>query len=205
MKKKLYIPLALILVTGVIYFSQSGEESLGDYTQKISQVRKEKNEFMKSSTESPFYNQKEKFGKLKYFDPNLDFKVKARVERIETRSYLDLATSTGKSEKYLKFAYARFELKGQEMKLLLLKKASGGKSEPIFAAFADDSSGNSTYGGGRYLDLSFKNATRIELDFNLAYNPYCAYIESFSCPFPPAENILPIAITAGEKLYHENK
>lgn len=204
MIKKLYIPLALVLLAAVIYFSQSGKESLEDYRQKIVQERQEKNDFMKNSTESPFYNHKDGFEKLKYFEPNLDFKVKARVERIETRSYLDLATSTGKIEKYLKYAYAQFDLNGQEMKLLLLKKV-GGKGEPIFTAFADDTSGKTTYGGGRYLDLSFKNASRIELDFNLAYNPYCAYNESFSCPFPPAENILPVAITAGEKLYHDNK
>ena len=158
---------------------------------------------MKTSSESPFKNSVEAFEGLNYFPANLEFKVKAKIEHIETKSYLDLSTSTGQSEKYLKFAYAKFELKGQEMKLLLLKKVSGGKKEPIFTAFADDTSGKSTYGGGRYLDLSFKNATHIDLDFNLAYNPYCAYNDSFSCPFPPADNILPVSIEAGEKPYHE--
>ena len=72
----------------------------------------------------------------------------------------------------------------------------------LFLAFADETSANETYGAGRYLDLKkVPAATSIELDFNLAYNPYCAYNDSYSCPFPPAENILRIAIRAGEKKY----
>ncbi|MEQ6119093.1 DUF1684 domain-containing protein [Reichenbachiella sp. MALMAid0571] len=202
MSKKIIFPLIAVLVAAFIYFSQSGGESVEQYSEKIELARTEKEEFMKTSSESPFKNSTSEFEGLNYFPPNMEYKVKAKIEHIETKAYMDLATSTGQSEKYLKYAYAKFELKGQEMKLLLLKKVSGGKKEPIFTAFADDSSGKSTYGGGRYLDLSFKNATRIELDFNLAYNPYCAYNDSFSCPFPPAENILPVSIEAGEKSYH---
>jgi uncharacterized protein (DUF1684 family) len=73
----------------------------------------------------------------------------------------------------------------------------------LFLAFADATSGIETYGAGRYLDVKkVPAATSIELDFNLAYNPYCAYNENFSCPFPPKENVLKVAILAGEKSYH---
>lgn len=203
MSKKIILPLVAVLIIVFVYLSQSGGESVEDYKEKIETVRSEKEEYMKTSIESPFKNSSEPFTGLNYFPANLDYKVKAKIEQIETKSYLNLTTSSGRSEKYLKYAYAKFELKGQEMKLLLLKKANGSKKEPIFTAFADDTSGKSTYGAGRYLDLSFKNATRIDLDFNLAYNPYCAYNDSFSCPFPPSENILPVSIEAGEKPYHE--
>lgn len=203
MSKKIILPLVAVLIIAFVYLSQSGGESVEDYIEKIETVRSEKEEYMKTSIESPFKNSSKPFTGLNYFPANLDYKVKAKIEQIETKSYLNLTTSAGKSEKYLKYAYAKFELKGQEMKLLLLKKANGSKKEPIFTAFADDTSGKSTYGAGRYLDLSFKNATRIDLDFNLAYNPYCAYNDSFSCPFPPSENILPVSIEAGEKPYHE--
>ena len=72
----------------------------------------------------------------------------------------------------------------------------------LFLAFADETSARETYGAGRYLDLKkIGGATEIELDFNRAYNPYCAYAEGFSCPLPPPENILKIAIRAGEKTY----
>jgi uncharacterized protein len=74
----------------------------------------------------------------------------------------------------------------------------------LFLAFADATSANETYGAGRYLDLKkVPGATSILLDFNQAYNPYCAYSDGFSCPFPPKENILTIAINAGEKKYHD--
>lgn len=203
MKTKIIIPIIVILVGGFVYFSQSAGESIEAYNQLIESSRKEKDDFMKTSSESPFKTADEEYSELSYFPPNLDFKVRAKIEPITTKSFLTLAVSTGDKEKYLKLAYAVFELKGQELRLLLLKKATGKKNEPIFTAFADDTSGGSTYGGGRYLDLSFKNAKKIDLDFNLAYNPYCAYNGDFSCPFPPSENVLPVAIEAGEKSYHD--
>ena len=73
----------------------------------------------------------------------------------------------------------------------------------LFLAFADATSGDETYGAGRYLDVKkVPGATTVTLDFNKAYNPYCAYSDNFSCPFPPKENILSIPIKAGEKVYH---
>jgi uncharacterized protein (DUF1684 family) len=203
MKTKIVIPIIVILVGGFIYFSQSGGESIEEYTQLIESSRKEKDDYMKTSSDSPFKSVKEEYTQLNYFSPNLDFKVRAKIEPITTKSFLTLGVSTGEKEKYLKYAYAIFELNGQELRLLLLKKATGKKNEPIFTAFADDTSGKSTYGGGRYIDLAFKNAKKIDIDFNLAYNPYCAYNGDFSCPFPPAENVLSVAIEAGEKPYHD--
>ncbi len=203
MKKNILIPLILFAIAATVYFSQSSEQPVEEYLAEIEEVRKEKHEYMTTSAESPFINDTLPFKGLKYFPPNPKFKVRARIEKLEKRSYLSLATSTGQNEKYLKYAYAHFTIDDQPLRLLLLKKANTGKKEPIFTAFADNTSGASTYGAGRYLDLDFKNASSIEIDFNLAYNPYCAYNESFTCPFPPAENILPIAIEAGEKNYHE--
>jgi uncharacterized protein (DUF1684 family) len=73
----------------------------------------------------------------------------------------------------------------------------------LFLAFADATSANETYGAGRYLDLKkVPGATTVTLDFNKAYNPYCAYSDKFSCPFPPKENVLKVAVRAGEKSYH---
>ncbi|MFT4738047.1 MAG: hypothetical protein ACI92W_002165, partial [Paraglaciecola sp.] len=69
----------------------------------------------------------------------------------------------------------------------------------FYLAFADVTSGSSTYGGGRYIDVTIGKSDKVVLDFNLAYNPYCAYAPDFSCPLPPRENILSLSIMAGEK------
>lgn len=185
----------------IIAFSllTSGEDPEA-YRQRILKERVEKNEFLKNSDTSPFNGKP--FKGLNYFEPDLDYKVMAKVEKIETTAYMNIPTSDGKVERYLKFAYAVFDLKDQRLKMLILKKMGMGSTSVIFTAFADDTSTEETYGGGRYLDLELKNARQIELDFNKAYNPYCEYNPKFSCPLPPSENILPIAIMAGEKNYH---
>ena len=75
----------------------------------------------------------------------------------------------------------------------------------LFLAFADETSAVDTYGAGRYLDVKkVPGSNTIVLDFNQAYNPYCAYVDKFSCPLPLPENLLKLAIRAGEKIYHQN-
>jgi uncharacterized protein (DUF1684 family) len=200
MKKNLFWILGIGLVLIVAYSLLTSGEDPEAYRQRILEERSEKNEFLRTSDTSPFKGKP--FKGLNYYEPNLDYKVLAKVEKIETKAYMNIATSDGKSERYLKFAYAVFDLKGQRLKILILKKAGLGSTSVIFTAFSDDTSNEETYGGGRYLDLELKNARQIELDFNKAYNPYCEYDPKFSCPLPPIENILPIAIEAGEKNYH---
>lgn len=187
-------------MTGVaIFLASSGEESAEEYIELVEKERKEKNEFMRTSSESPFTGKE--FGELKYYPIDPAYKVMANVNQFETKELVELGTSDGKVERYQKFAYVEFELKGERQKLTLLRQAGPGMQNVTFLAFADATSGDATYGGGRYLDLSVKNARQITLDFNKAYNPYCDYNPSFSCPLPLKENILSIAIEAGEKTY----
>lgn len=116
-----------------------------------------------------------------------------------------LPTSDNLEKKYLEYAFAEFELNGESCKLLILEIMEEGPYRgTLFLAFADATSANETYGAGRYLDVKkVPGASSVILDFNQAYNPYCAYSEKYSCPFPPKENILKIAIQAGEKKYHD--
>ena len=74
-------------------------------------------------------------------------------------------------------------------------------SDQLFLPFIDKTSGNETYGAGRYIDLDFPINKEIIVDFNKAYSPYCAYTDAYSCPFPPRSNQLDVAIEAGEKAY----
>jgi uncharacterized protein len=205
MKRSNLILLAgLAAVIAIIIFSLRGGKSAADYQAYIEKERNEKEAYLKSGEGSPFLMDSIPFTELHYFPINERFNVKAKLKPIESKKVLVLTTNDGKEQKYLEYAYAVFDLEGVENKLLILEVMDMGPQRgKLFLAFADESSGIETYGAGRYLDVKkVPGATSIELDFNLAYNPYCAYSDSFSCPFPPKENILKVAILAGEKNFH---
>ena len=106
----------------------------------------------------------------------------------------------GSQEDMLKFGTITASINGAEVNLELFQHADGN----LFLPFKDKTAPTETYGGGRFLDLPLTNVknNRLRVDFNLAYNPYCAYNEDFACPIPPAENTLPIRIEAGEKIFN---
>lgn len=159
---------------------------------------------MKTSKESPFVDAQENFTALKYYPVDPKFKIIADLTPVEEKNVVVLATSDGKEERYAEYAYAEFDFNGLHNKLLILEMIEMGPFRgKLFLAFGDETSGGETYGAGRYLDVAkVKGSQTITLDFNTAYNPYCAYADKFSCPFPPPENLLKIAIPAGEKTYH---
>jgi uncharacterized protein len=197
---------ALVVVVGVIiFYSFQGNDSGEEYTKEINKERETKDNFMRSSDESPFGETRKNFVSLNYFPVDLKYRISARLVSIESKKVVVLPTSDNHEKKYLEYAYAEFELDDEPCKLLILEiMEEGAYRGTLFLAFADATSANETYGAGRYLDLKkTPGASSVLLDFNQSYNPYCAYSENFSCPFPPKENILKVAIRAGEKKYHE--
>lgn len=204
MKSSRIIPVILVLaIAAFVFYSMQGGAP-ENYLADIQKDRTEKDEFMKSDDESPFLKDSIPFEGLNYFSINEKFRVKAKLESIDGKKVVLLATSDGLEQKYLEYAYAVFSLDNVECRLLILELMDMGPNRgKLFLAFVDETSSIETYGAGRYLDLKkVPAATSIILDFNLAYNPYCAYNDSYSCPFPPKENILKVAINAGEKNYH---
>ena len=190
----------------IIYYSISGGESLEEYTAIILKEREEKNLFLKNDTGSPFnMDSTIKFTALNYYAPDLKYKVTADIMPISPKKVIVLPTSDGIEKKYLEYAYAEFKLEGKENKLLILEVMDAGPYKgTLFLAFADETSADETYGAGRYIDLKkVPGATTLTIDFNKAYNPYCAYSDGFSCPFPPKENVLAVKVRAGEKSYHK--
>ncbi len=172
-----------------------------DYLQKIQEARTEKDTFFKTSKQSPLKEmQKKAFEQLEYFPIDETYKVEANLERISEQEALRLPLSDGNEEIYIKYAWAKFTLKGTPQKLLLLKKS---RQDPrLFLIFTDATSANATYAGGRYIDIPHKRSeSKITIDFNEAYNPYCAYNADYACPLPLAENDVKIEINAGEKNY----
>jgi uncharacterized protein (DUF1684 family) len=116
---------------------------------------------------------------------------------------IELGTSDGITKRYMEYAHAEFSIDGVDQRLLILEVMDMGPYRgTLFLAFGDETSARETYGAGRYLDVKKpKGINTITLDFNEAYNPYCAYNETYSCPLPPPENLLTIPIYAGEKNY----
>ena len=188
----------------VVLYSMQGGKSPEEYAKEIQFERKEKDLFMMSGEDSPFKGSKEVFQGLKYFPPDLRYSINAALVPIQNKKMIILPTSDGKEKKYLEHAYAEFELDGITNKLLILEMTEIGPYRgTLYLAFADKTSANETYGAGRYLEVKkVPGASSVLLDFNKAYNPYCAYSDNFSCPFPPGENVLQVAIRAGEKSYH---
>lgn len=203
--KNISIIIVVIAVIIILYSTLSGNRSQEEYREFIRKEREEKDRFMRTSEESPFASNPETFTKLNYYPPDEKYRVIARLIPIENKSVRSVATSDASEQSYLEYAYAEFDLDNRKSRLLILEVMEPGPDRgKLFLAFGDQTSAIETYGAGRYLDIKkVPGASTIELDFNKAYNPYCAYVEKYSCPFPPQENLLDISIMAGEKNYEK--
>ena len=190
-----YLIISILFI--FIYLNIFNVENKEKYNESIVKERNEKHEYFKNSNESPFFEKK--FKKLNYFDPDISFKVIAKIEYLKKKDTVLLKTSDNNEAIYIKFARAVMKLKNENLNLILYKEAMN--ENEIFLLFNDLTNGNETYEGGRYIDFDFKNSKRIEIDFNKAYNPYCVYDIKYSCPIPPKENKIPLRILAGEKKY----
>jgi uncharacterized protein (DUF1684 family) len=201
--KNIILIIAATLVLVVVFINLNNNTTSADYANTIEKERKEKDDFMRNSSESPFTDSASTFTGLKYFPPNEKYRIIAQLKPIENKKTIQLTTNDGEQKTYLEYALAEFSIDNKESSLLILEMIEMGPFRgTLFLAFADGTSANETYGAGRYLDIKkVPGSTSITLDFNKAYNPYCAYTDKFSCPFPPSQNLLDIPILAGEKRY----
>ena len=162
----------------------------------LERYREQKDEFFRSDPHSPIPKEQQRaFEGLKYYPENLALRFDAEVEPFADHIHVQMQTSTGDVQNYVKYGTFRFEVDGQPAVLTVYASEDGG----AFVPFADATSGPETYGAGRYLDLEHHGGNRLHVDFNLAYNPWCAYSPAFSCPIPPVENRFQVPIRAGEK------
>ncbi|UCE00507.1 MAG: DUF1684 domain-containing protein [Chloroflexota bacterium] len=158
--------------------------------------RAAKDEYLAKDHHSPLtQNQKQLFEGLEYFPENPDLKLELEVEEFPTKDEIQMQTSTGDIQIHTRYGKIRFQVAGEDVELTLYKDAHG-----YFLPFVDSLAGKETYGAGRYLEPQQLPNGRVLVDFNYAYNPYCAYNDLYSCPLTPWENRLQISIAAGEKL-----
>ena len=154
----------------------------------------------KTSDASPITRfKRDYFEGLKYFDFNPQYIIPAQVEVLPKTDTITFATGS-KVSIYVKAAMLHFKVNQVDQNLVALERV-GGSSASWFIPFMDPTNGETTYSGGRYLDVVHQNSSEVNLDFNYSYNPYCAYNEEYLCFPPPAENDLTESILAGEKSY----
>jgi uncharacterized protein len=193
--------VAIGVLAAVIYMLTSADDQ-EVYVEKIEKERERQFKFLRFNPESPLStDQKNELSVLSFYPIDVAYRVRAKMVPADDRKVMEIPMTDGSIEKYIKHSYAEFELKGQPQRLLLLQAVSELDKRNFFLAFADDTSGEGTYGGGRYLNLRQDGKNSILIDFNLAYNPYCAYNPDYACPLPPKENLMGIAVEAGEKDY----
>lgn len=172
--------------------------------QRLDDFRKHKDEYFASGAHSPLDPDDQRdFSGLTYFpdDPALQFELD--IEPAEHHgSALTLDTSDGQRVDFMIAGTLRFMVGEGTYELTLLKDYDRGR---FFLPFGDRTNGLETYGGGRYLDPQQKPNGKLILDFNYAYNPYCAYGAGWSCPLPPAVNQLPVEIQAGERAFRKDE
>ncbi len=145
---------------------------------------------------------------VRFYPVEPAYKVTASVERLVGQPFFKMAASDGQGKQAVKFAIVRFELMGKQYSLIAYQLSnlisSPEYKDNFFIPFTDASSGITSYAGGRYLDFVIKDISadgKLDLDFNKAYNPYCAFRDGYSCPIPPSENDLPVEIKAGEMIF----
>lgn len=159
--------------------------------------RAEKDHFFASHPESPLEpDQKENFEGLEYFPENEMLRLEVEVREFPNKETIEIQTTTGEQRLYQRFGSFVFVVDGQEANLTIYSTDFG-----FFLPFVDSLANAETYGAGRYLEPEQLPNGKFLVDFNLAYNPYCAYNEHYSCPLTPFENRLKVPIRAGEKTF----
>jgi uncharacterized protein (DUF1684 family) len=174
---------------------------VADYREELLTERAMKDRFMAHHAESPFVGGRVYgFSGLQYFPPDPRFRLSAMLERpaAPAEAYLRTNRDGQATMRYLGDLVFRV---GRETLRLRVYHAGEGGGTSVFVPFRDLTSGKESYSAGRYLTLELNETDRYDLDFNRAFNPYCAYTESFECPLPPVENDLPVAIRAGERTW----
>ncbi|GAB2615407.1 DUF1684 domain-containing protein [Belliella aquatica] len=200
--KNILLTIVTVIALAAVIYTLTKADDPEVYIEKIEKEREKQFKFLRFNPESPLdAEQKNNLGALSFYPIDPAFKVRARLVPAEDRKVITIPMTDGSEEKYIKHSYAEFDLKGAPQRLLLLQGMNEIDKRNFFLAFADSTSGLDTYGGGRYLNLRQDGKNSVSIDFNLAYNPYCAYNPDFACPLPPRENLMELGILAGEKDY----
>ncbi len=196
-----------LFVISIIITSVSCKSPNKRIHQEESVFQRDLNAEFKDATKSPLTKHDlKKFKGLEFFPVNNTYKVKAKLMKAIDSATLSFPTTTDRVVTYKKYGKIFFTIQNKELTLDIFKPqfTKQGYENILFLPFLDKTNGKTSYEGGRYVEVfttdEFDDGT-IEIDFNKAYNPYCAYSDRYSCPIPPRDNYLDIEIKAGVKKY----
>ena len=196
----------LILFGALILISCATDSDM--MSSELIKHRLEKDSLFVHASWSPLRDdEKANFSGLKYFPYTDELSFSGPIVRFEEADSTQIyATKEGDIRPAIELGYFPFEHKGTTHKLHIYKLFSKQNPEKsfLFLGFTDETTGIQTYSAGRYIDLQENPDNYYVVNFNYAYNPYCAYNDKYSCALPPAENKLPFEVNAGEKIYKEH-
>lgn len=193
---RFYFALICLMTTNIVNAQQHTRSSFNTYRQ---QYKNDLYEIIKNDTSH-----------IAFYDFNPAMIVKAKVTLLKNEPVFKMTTSSGKTKDAQKYAVLEFSLNGKPFRIfayqLLFLKSKAETADELFVPFTDFTCGKTSYGGGRYMDFKIKDIVNNELtiDFNRAYNPYCAFTTGYNCPIPPRENDIKTTVKAGEK-YNADK
>ena len=172
-----------------------------DWRAALEKQRDEKDSYLREHPHSPLQpDERETFGGLNYYDPDPDYRYVLEMDAGDDPERIKIETTTDGSQEYFTVGQFSFELGGAERSLVAYRPPDDERR--LWLPFRDATSGESTYGAGRYLDLNTEQDRedgRWVVDFNEAYSPFCAYSDAYECPLVPPTNWLEVPVEAGEK------
>ena len=191
----------LFLLLSVLRCSDKKSATIGDTPFQI-----KLNSDYKDASISPLkLKDLKNFKGLEFFPFDADFVVTAQLQKIQNPKWFNMKTTTDRLSRERIYAVVTFQLKGKMYNLNIYQGEENMSSEEyrdyLFLPFLDNTNGETSYAGGRYIDLRIPEDNTIEIDFNKAYNPLCAYNEKFSCPIVPRVNYLDVNVEAGVKAF----
>ena len=169
------------------------------YNNDLTPFQREINDFFKDASVSPLKKRDLKnFRGLDFFTYDSTYLVTAKLTKTPKEKPFMMLTTTDMVVEYIKYGTVSFELLNNQYSLDIYKNLEDpNERDNLFLPFLDDTNGNESYGGGRYINLDIPQVDNLIIDFNSAFNPYCVYDEKYSCPIVPRENYLPLEIKAG--------
>jgi uncharacterized protein len=211
MKRLGFTILILLLFGGGASLVESSAQEFY-YTTDVKVFRAGRDKEFRNSAESPLTGEEfAVFKGLNYYPVNAKYRVEARLVKTPNERMFEAETSTGKPRPLKKYGYFEFELDGKKQQLAVYQTVLPPESpnykennETLFLPFKDSTNGKETYSAGRYLSLKLPKGETTVLDFNLAYNPSCAFNRKYSCFLVPKQNFLETEIKAGEKIYRKS-
>jgi uncharacterized protein len=211
MKNKEYRMIRIfyfIIIISLVFVSSCGENYTVEQKQYIASIEKqrlEKDDYMKNDPNSPFnFKGKVEFHSLIYFDVDPKFVFKSKLFEFPAQDTISIFGTKGEERRVIRYGFISFDYQKKSYRLNVYKGSAKNGDEYFSIWFTDKTTNEESYGVGRYLDFELNADINFlyTIDFNLAYNPYCAYSADYTCAIPTKEDYVDLKIEAGEKKYH---